>query len=93
MEKMLVTQSCLHLFATPWILCSPSGSSVHGIHQARILEWVVIPFHGIFLTQGSNPSLPHCRQNLYHLSHKGSLLKEVLVNNRENQYTWCSDWM
>ena len=27
---------------------------------------------GIFLTQGSNPGLPHCRQILYHLSHKGS---------------------
>ena len=25
----------------------------------------------IFLTQGSNPGLPHCRQMLYHLSHKG----------------------
>ena len=24
--------------------CSPPGSSVHGILQARILEWVVIPF-------------------------------------------------
>ena len=24
---------------------------------------------GIFLTQGSNPGLPHCRQTLYHLSH------------------------
>ena len=28
--------------------------------------------HGIFLTQGSNPGLLHCRQMLYHLSHKGS---------------------
>ena len=27
---------------------------------------------GIFPTPGSNPSLPHCRQILYHLSHKGS---------------------
>ena len=27
---------------------------------------------GIFPTQGSNPGLLHCRQNLYHLSHKGS---------------------
>ena len=27
---------------------------------------------GIFPTQGSNPSLPHCRQVLYQLSHKGS---------------------
>ena len=24
--------------------CSPSGSSVHGILQARILDWVAIPF-------------------------------------------------
>ena len=24
--------------------CSPLGSSVHGILQARILEWVAIPF-------------------------------------------------
>ena len=27
---------------------------------------------GIFPTLGSNPSLPHCRQILYHLSHQGS---------------------
>ena len=27
---------------------------------------------GIFRTQGSNPGLPHCRQILYKLSHKGS---------------------
>ena len=27
---------------------------------------------GIFLTQGSNPGLPHCRQMLYHLNHQGS---------------------
>ena len=26
---------------------------------------------GIFLTQGSNSGLPHCRQTLYHLSHQG----------------------
>ena len=28
---------------------------------------------GILQSQGSNPSLPHCRQILYHLSHQGSL--------------------
>jgi len=27
---------------------------------------------GIFLTQGSNPSLPHCRKILYQLGHQGS---------------------
>ena len=28
----------------PPLDCSPPGSSVHGILQARILEWVAIPF-------------------------------------------------
>ena len=27
---------------------------------------------GFFPMQGSNPGLPHCRQILYQLSHKGS---------------------
>ena len=36
---------------------SPPGSSVHGISQARILEWVAMPSSGIFLTQGSNLGL------------------------------------
>ena len=34
---------------------------------------------GIFLTQGSNPGLLHCRHILYRLSHQGSpTLAEVL---------------
>ena len=46
-------QSCLTL-CNP-MDCSLPGSSVHGISQARILEWVAIPFSGgIFLTRGSN---------------------------------------
>ena len=34
---------------------------------------------GTFVTQGSNPVLPHCRQILYRLSHQGrpSLKKEI----------------
>ena len=40
--KMLVTQSSSTLCST--MDCSPPGSSVHGILQARILEWVAIPF-------------------------------------------------
>ena len=40
--KMLVAQSCPTL-GDPMDR-SPSGSSVHGILQARILEWVAIPF-------------------------------------------------
>ena len=37
-----VTQSCLTL-CDP-VDCSPPGSSIHGILQARILEWVAISF-------------------------------------------------
>ena len=45
------------------------GSSVHGILQAKVLEWVAIPSsRGIFPIQGLNPGLLHCRQILYHLS-------------------------
>ena len=50
--------------------CSPPGSSVHGILQARILEWVAVPFSRIFPNQGSNPGLLHCRQILSHLSYQ-----------------------
>jgi len=43
-----------HVFRSP-IDCSLPGSSVHGILQSRILEWVAMPpLQGIFPTQGSN---------------------------------------
>ena len=55
--------------------CSPPGSSVHGISQARILEvGCHFPLQGIFPIQGSNPSLLHCRWILYHRSHQLPLL-------------------
>ena len=41
-EGGFVTKLCLTL-CDP-MACSPPGSSVHGIFQARILEWVVISF-------------------------------------------------
>ena len=37
-----VTQSCPTLHDP--MDCSPPGSSVHGIFQARVLEWVAIAF-------------------------------------------------
>ena len=47
---MFVTQSCLTL--GDLVDHSPPGSSVHGILQARILEWVTYPF-----SRGSSLSL------------------------------------
>ena len=65
----LVSQSCLTLCNL--MDCSPPGSSVHGdspgnntgVHCHAL-------FQGIFPTQGLNLGLPHCRQILYHLSHR-----------------------
>ena len=65
--KVLVAQSCPTL-CDP-MEYSPPASSVHGILQVRILKWVAIYLQGIFLTQGSNVTLLHCRQILYHLNH------------------------
>ena len=65
----LVTQSCP-------TLCSPMdgnlpGSCVHGVLQARILEWVAISFlQGIFLTQVLNPYLLHRPTDSLLQSHK-----------------------
>ena len=52
-----------------------SCNTVHGILQARILEWVAYSFsRGSSQprdpTQGLNPGLPHYRWILYQLSHK-----------------------
>ena len=57
--KMLVTQSCLAL-CNPRD-CSLPGSSVHGILQARILEWVVVP-----LSRGS--SQPRDRTQVFRIA-------------------------
>ena len=41
--EMFIIQSCLTIFCDPMDHDLP-GSSVHGIFQARILEWVAISF-------------------------------------------------
>ena len=55
--------------------CSQPGSSVHGIRQARIIEWVAVPSsRGIFPTEVSKLSplhLLYCRHILYPLSYLG----------------------
>ena len=56
-------QSCLTL-CDP-MDCNQPGSSVHVILQARILEWVAIPFsRGSSWTNGLNLGLLHCGQIL-----------------------------
>ena len=73
---MLVVHSCL-------TLCDPMDyslpdSSVRGISQARILEWVAIPFSRGSSYPGIKPRSPALHQILYHLSHQGSLWAMVI---------------
>ena len=69
MRESEIAQSC-PTFRHPMDY-SLAGSSVHGIFQARVLECHFL-LQGIFLTQGLNLGLPHCRQTLYCLGHQGS---------------------
>ena len=112
-RSVKVTQSCP-------ALCDPMDYTVHELLQARILEWVAIPFsrgsfqprdqtprspalqsdslpaepqgkpkntgvgshfllQGIFLTQGLNPGLLHCRQILHCLRHQGSPIIQQFI--------------
>ena len=56
---------CVQLFATPWTVAH-QASLVCGILQARILVGCHSLLQRIFLTQGLNTGLLHCRQILYH---------------------------
>ena len=68
--NVLVAQSCLTL-CNP-MDCSPPGSSVNGILQARILEWGHSLLQGIFLTQRYTSGSPTLKVDFYHLNHQGT---------------------
>ena len=67
---VLVTQSCLTL-CDP-MDCSQPGSSVRGILQSRILEWIDIPFSRESSWSGIEPRSPALQADSLHLSHQGS---------------------
>ena len=54
-----ITQSCPTLCNT--MDCSLSGSSVHGIFQARVLEWIAISFSKGSSNPGIKPRFPALR--------------------------------
>ena len=64
----------------------------HGLQPTRLLcPWDSLGkntgvgchslLQGIFLTQGLNPGVPHCRQILYYLSHQGSPIKATSTSS------------
>ena len=77
-----VSQSCLTL-CDP-MNCSLPGSSVHGILQARILEWVAISFSGGSSRSGDRTcmSCVSCigRQILYHWATWEALWHRISTN-------------
>ena len=75
---------CVCVCVCVCVSCSVMSSSFrpHGLKLSRLLFPWDFPdkntgvschsfLQGIFLTQGLNPHLLHCRQILYHLSHQG----------------------
>ena len=81
-------------------MTSPSGSSVHGNSPGKNTGMGCHALlQGIFLTQGLNPGLPHCRQILYHLSHQGHEFNQTPGNSEEqgklSMGLWRvrNDWM
>ena len=71
---MLVAQSCPTLCDS--MDCSPPGSSVRGILQARILEWAAIPPPGGFPDPAIKPRSPALQAD--------SLLSEPPLKTTEN---------
>ena len=60
-SRSVVSDSLRPHGLSPW---NSTGQNT-GVDSLSLLQ-------GIFPTQESNPGLPHCRQILYQLSHKGS---------------------
>ena len=92
-SEVLVTHLC-PIFVTPWtvachgysLLCpwnSPGKNTEIGSHSL---------FQGIFLTQGLNPGLLHCRQIIYCLNLEGSpprgLVSEIWLANTEEVHAF-----
>ena len=75
-----VTQSCL---TRDLVDCRSPGSSVHGIFQARTLEWVAISFFRGLPKPGIKPMSPAAQVDSLLLSHLGSPVDKggLLYNN------------
>ena len=67
--RVMHAQALSHVWPPATLMdCSLPGSSVHGIFQARILEWVAYPFSRVSSWPSRDQTL-HCRQILYYGSH------------------------
>ena len=78
----LVAKSC-PILCQP-MNCSPAGSSVRGILQVRILEWVVISFSRDLPNQGIEPESPALQTESSPLSCWGTYSLKMVSFNSEH---------
>ena len=77
-----VAQSCLTLFDP--MDYSPPGSSVHGIFQARVLEWGAIAFSICWLLESIKWSIKKSQHQIWPLNPSSLTVKISMGKN----YTW-----
>ena len=77
---MCVSQSCPTLCNS--MDCSPPGSSIQGILQGRILEWIAIPF-------SSGSSLPRDRTQVTCIAGKFYTVWATKENCLQRLQAWC----
>ena len=83
MKQVMHAQSCLTL-CNP-MDCSPPGSSIHGILQARIKEWVAFPTPGYLPNPGIKPVSP-ALEILHHCATKEA--PKGLENDQNTKWWW-----
>ena len=68
--------------------------TVHRILQARILEWVTVPFSRLsYKPRDRTQAYLHCRWILYQLSHQGSpRILEWVANPFSRGFSWPRNW-
>ena len=78
----LVAKSCQTLLQPHGLYAARQAPLSMGFPRQEHWSGLPFPSPGIFLTQGLNLGLQHCRQILYHLSHQGSpeIQSDLLVN-------------
>ena len=66
--------------------CSPPGSPIHGIFQARVLEWVALP------SPARYSLFPMGSPDMRHVSHIRSEFPPVALHFESSQFLMSTNW-
>ena len=72
--------------------CSPPGSSVHGIFQARVLEWGAIAFSNIYMHASHFLKVSLVAQMVKNLPSEWEPLEKAMATH-SSTLAWKSPWM